>query len=118
MESLQKEKESEKPKADKLTEMTALLAFYHNVANLWEDTEKFDDDSVKGVMMREQIDLLLSVHKEFTEKHNIEIPEYKTDLFTEYINRWNELNVNREPYYKELIDKIIGKSDESSSFYI
>jgi hypothetical protein len=83
----------------------SLMGFYQIVSTIYEDSEKFEESSVRGLMINTHLDFVFPFHKEIVEKHKLPIPNVKK-LFKSYIDDWNILIKKEEPHLQELIDNL------------
>lgn len=81
------------------------MGFYEAMASVYLGSAERGNDSIAGMLIGFHLMELIAFHKEYTTKHDIDMPLLDKDYLA-YIHKWNDRIVSKEPEMKALIEKI------------
>lgn len=90
----------------------SLMGFYQVISTVYLDSEKWEDDDVRGLMINAHLDYLFNFHKGLVEKYKIPIPKTKK-LFKEYIDGWNKTIVDKNPALSDILEELSCRKSRS-----
>lgn len=90
----------------------SLMAFYHIASTIYTDSEKFEEDDVKGLMINAHLNYLFGFHKNIADKHKIPIPKVKK-LFDKYISKYNKMIGENESSLQDILEELSCRKSRS-----
>ena len=83
----------------------SLMGFYEAMASVYLGSHQLDNKpDIAGLLIRFHLIELIAFHKDYTTKEDIPVPK-PTDEYNDYIIKWNERIVSKEPIMTKMIEE-------------